>query len=307
MGLLGSLFSGFTDIFTSLTGQKTQRDINEENIDFQRERNQIEDSRYQEETAYNRAFAEDERNYQRQWAADEREYQRNLQQTIFDREDTAIKRQAEALRAQGINPASQNMNGLGAGTVVSSSSPASPTSAPTPSGRGGKALQKAMITSQGINGLLGPILQTLNTVDNLKGNGIQRDVLNANAVKTQAEANIAVMNMFDTANRLNQQNNTFYYGVGKNKKYQFRIDDNSFNPYFYSPQLLNKIEGETKYNQYVTSNFDANVAKLQEKRLNSIGDAMSFLTDKLKYQGADEKVLNSFTSIIESLLLKAFK
>ena len=337
--LIDGLLSGFSNIFTSLTGQKTQRDINDENIKFQRERNAIEDARYQEETAYNRAFAEDERAYnrafaederaynrafaaderayQRDWAQNEREYQRALQQTIFDREDTAIARQADALRAQGINPASQNMNGLGAGSVVSSSAPGSSspgsssapgsTSAPALSGRGGRALQKAMITSTGINGLLTPILQTLNTIDSLRGNGIQRDVLNAQAVKTQAEANMAVMNMFDTANRLNLPNNTFYYGVGKTKKYQFKVGDEAYNPYFYTPQLLNNIEGKTRYNNYVTSNFDANVAKLQEKRLDSIGDAMTFLTDKLKNQGGDEKVLNSFTSIIESLLLKAFK
>lgn len=326
-------FKGFFDwyhdngiipnIWKGVTGQLSQEKINDENLQYQKERNAIEDARYAEETAYNRAFAEDERAYnrafaederayQRHWAQNERDYQRSLQQTIFDREDTAIARQAEALRAQGINPASQNMNGLGAGSVVSSSGPGSSsapgsTSAPTLSGRGGQALNKAMITSQGINGLLSPILQTLNTVDTLKGNGIQRDILNAQAVKMQAEANMAVMNMFDTANRLNLPNTTFFYGVGKNKKYQFKVGDEAYNPYFYSPQLLNKIQGETTYNNYVTSNFDANVAKLQEKRLDSIGDAMTFLTGKLKDQGGDEKVLNSFTSIIESLLLKAFK
>ena len=132
MSILGGLLNGFTDIFTSLTGQKTQRDINDQNIEFQKERNAIEDARYAEETAYNRAFAEeeraynrafaederkyqrnwaqDERTYQRDWALNERDYQRSLQQTIFDREDTAIARQADALRAQGINPASQNAN-----------------------------------------------------------------------------------------------------------------------------------------------------------------------------------------------------
>lgn len=339
MSLAGSLLGGFTDIFTSLTGQKTQRDINEENLKFQRERNAIEDARYAEETAYNRAFAEeeraynrafaegekkyqrnwaqDERAYQRDWALDERDYQRSLQEKIFEREDTAIARQAEALRAQGINPASQNMNGLGAGSVVSSSAPGSSapgtssspgsTSAPTLSSRGGHALQKAMITSKGINGLLAPILQTLDTIDRLKGNGIQRDVLNAQAVKTQAEANTAVMEMFDTSNRLNLRDSSFLYGSKMNKRYSFNVDPKTYNPYFYSPQILNDIEGKTKYNQSLTSNFDANVAKLQEKRLDSIGDAMTFLTDKLKNKGADEKVMNSFTSIIESLLLKAFK
>ncbi len=339
MGLISSLIGGFSDIFTSLTGQKTQKDINEDNIQYQKERNAIEDARYEEETAYNRAFAEeeraynrafaederaynrnwaqDERAYQRDWALNERDYQRNLQQTIFDREDTAIARQADALRAQGINPASQNMNGLGAGSVVSSSAPGSSapgssgapgsTSAPTLSGRGGRALQKAMITSNGINGLLAPILQTLNTIDTLRGNGLQRDVLNAQAVKTQAEANIAVMNMFDNANRLNFSNFSFPYGAKMNKRFDFTVDPKTYNPYFYSPQILNDIEGKTKFNQSVVSNFDASIAKLQEKRLDSIGDAMTFLTDKLKNQGADEKVMNSFTSIIESLLLKAFK
>lgn len=298
-----------------ITGQLTQENINNENLQYQRERNEIEDARYEEETAYNRAFAEDERAYnrafaederayQREWASNEREYQRNLQQTIFDREDTAIARQAEALRAQGINPASQNMNGLGAGSVVSSSSPGTSSgpgsmSAPALSGRGGQALQKAMITSQGINGLLGPILQTINTLDGLKGSGIQRDVLNAQAMKMQAEANISIMNMIDTANRLNLPQFSFTYGV-KNKKYYGANFDEGYNPYFYTPQKFNLMEGQIK-------KYDAHVSKLQENRLDSISDAISFLTDKLSNKGADEKVLNSFTGIIESLLLKAFK
>lgn len=339
MGLLSSFFNGFSNIFTGLTGQQTQRDINDENINFQRERNRIEDARYAEETAYNRAFAEEERaynrafsederaynrewaanerNYQRDWAANERDYQRSLQQAIFDREDTAIARQADALRAQGINPASQNMNGLGAGSVVSTSAPGSSvsgsssapgsTSAPALSGRGGKALQKAMITSTGINGLLAPILQTLNTIETLKGNGIQRDVLNAQAVKTQAEANMAVMNMFDTSNKLNLNQFSLPYGAKMNKRYDFTVDPKTYNPYFYSPQMLNELEGASKDNQNQVLRYNSKVAKLQENRLDSIGDVTKYLTSKLKNYGGDEKVLNSFTSIIESLLLKAFK
>lgn len=338
MGLFGGLLSGFTDIFAGLTGQKTQRDINEENIDFQRERNAIEDARYAEETAYNRAFAEDERAYnrafaederaynrafaederayQRDWALNERDYQRSLQQTIFDREDTAIARQAEALRAQGINPASQNLNGLGAGAVVSSSSPGSSSpgtssspgsvSAPTLSGRGGKALQKAMITSQGINGLLAPILQTLNTVDSLKGNGIQRDVLNAQAVKTQAEANMAVMNMFDTANRLNLRDNTFYYGVNKNKTYHFNVDKNHYDPYHFTPQMLNDLEGKTKVHQYASLGYDNKIKKIDANKFDSTEDTMRYLTAKLMDKGP-EKLLDTFSGTIEKLLFKAFK
>lgn len=306
MGLLGGLLGGFTDIFTSLTGQKTQRDINDENINYQRERNQIEDARYNDETAYNRAFAENERAYQREWAANEREYQRNLQQTIFDREDTAIARQAEALRAQGINPASQNMNGLGAGAVVSSSSPASTTSEPTLSGRGGQALQKAMITSTGINGLLAPILQTLNTIDTIKGNGIQRDVLNSQAIKTQAEANIAMMNMFDTANKLNMQKFSFPYGAKMNKYYHFKVDDESYKPYHYSPQSLSILDGSIKDQQLTNNIYDNKIKKLEANKLDSIQDTMKYLTSKALDISAD-KLPDTFTGIIEKLLLKAFK
>lgn len=320
------------------SGQLSQEKINDENLEYQRERNSIEDARYEDETKYNRAFAEeeraynrafaedelayqrnwaqDERTYQRNWALDERDYQRSLQQTIFDREDTAIARQAEALREQGINPLSQNMNGLGAGAVVSStsaptttsgvSSSPSSTSAPTLSGRGGRALQKAMITSQGINGLLAPILQTLNTIDTLQGNGIQRDVLNAQAVKTQAEANMAVMNMFDTANRLNSKDNSFYYGVNKNKLYHFNIDDKYYNPYLYSPNMLNQLEGNYKSHQDKNLFYDTKLKKLEADRLDSIGDSMKYLTGKLMDGGSDA-LIDTFSGVIEKLLKRAFK
>lgn len=328
MGFLKGFFDWYHEngilpnIWKGATGQLSQEKINDENLQYQRERNAIEDARYEEETAYNRAFAEeerqynrafaeDERAYQRDWAQNERDYQRNLQQQIFDREDTAIARQADALRAQGINPASQNMNGLGAGSVVSSSAPGSSsspgsTSAPALSGRGGKALQKAMITSQGINGLISPILQTLNTVDNLKGNGIQRDVLNAQAIKTQAEANIALMTMFDTANRLNLKDTSFIYGSKMNKQYSFNVDPNTFNPYFYTPQSLNIQEGNIKDKQYEILGHDSKLKKFQADKLDSISDSMTYLTDKLMDKGSDA-MLDTFTSIVEQLILRAFK
>ncbi len=342
MGLTNSFFNWYHDngiipnIWKGATGQLSQEKINNENLDYQRERNQIEDARYEDETSYNRAFAEeeraynrafaedersyqrawaqDERAYQRDWALNERDYQRSLQQQIFDREDTAIARQAEALRAQGINPASQNMNGLGAGSVVSSSSPGTSTSgssgapgsisAPALSGRGGKALQKAMITSQGINGLLAPILQTMNSIDNIKGNGINRDLLNAQAVKEQAEANISMMNMFDTANRLNQKENAFLYGVNKNKIYRFNVGDESYRPYFYSPQALNIQEGNLKDKQYEIFGYDSKIKKYESDRLDSVGDSMKYLTMKLQDVGTDQ-LLNTLTGVLEEVLLQS--
>ena len=328
MGLMKGFFNWYHEngiipnLWKGLTGQLSQEKLNDENLEFQRERNSIEDARYEDETAYNRAFAEeeraynrafaeDERAYQRDWALNERDYQRSLQQTIFEREDTAIARQAEALRAQGINPASQNMNGLGAGSVVSSSAPASSSapgslSAPALSGRGGRALQKAMITSQGINGLLGPILQTMNTIDNLKGNGIQRDVLNAEAVKSQAEANISVLNMFDTANRLNLSKFSFPYGKNMDKEYSFQIDPKTFNPYYFSPQALNIQEGNIKDKQYDIFDYDSKIKKYEANRLDSVGDSMKYLTTKLQDEGTD-MLLDTLTGVLEKLLFRAFK
>lgn len=322
MGFLSGIFSGISNMVTGLTGQQTQRDINDENLQYQRERNEIEDARYEEETAYNRAFAEDERdynrafaenerNYQREWASNERDYQRNLQQQIFEREDTAIARQAEALRAQGINPASQNMNGLGAGSVVSSSAPGSSSgpgsmSAPALSGRGGKALQKAMITSTGINGLLTPILQTLNTIDTIKSNGVQRDVLNAQALKAQAEANMSILLMYDTFNKLNINKFSFPFGSKANKTYYFKMDPETYNPYNFTPQMLNDLDTKTKIRQYQSLGYDNKIKKLEANKLDSFDDAMKYLTSKFMDNGPDF-LEDNFTSVIEKLLKKAFK
>ena len=395
------------NIWKGATGQLSQEKINEENLEYQIERNAIEDARYEEETAYNRAFAENERayqrgrdkladkryneelgynrafaederayqrafsaeeqsynrafaederayqrafsaeeqaynrafaenerNYQREWALNQRDYERSLQQKIFEREDTAIARQADALRAQGINPLSQSMNGLGAGSLVSSSSapktgysgtpsgssgysgssagsshaPSSPSysggsmaSIPALSNRGGKALQKAMITSQGINGLLGPILQTMNTIDNLRGAGLQRDILNANAIKAQADANMSVMNMFDTSNRLNIPQFKFSYGYGKEKEYKSK--NSGYDPYKYTPQEVHFFENQPKRLQSL-------MATKQSTMLDSFDDGVKFLTSKLKnIDGLEnnDKVINSFASIVESLIMKAFR
>ena len=148
-----------TGIFGALAGMRNTDQVNainqmNANLSYQHQldREKIEDERYAEETAYNRAwaenersyqraqaaneeaynrsFAENERAYQRQWAQEQRDYNRALQQQIFEREDTAISRQANELSKLGINPLSANMNGLGAGSVVSSS-PSGTSSAPS--------------------------------------------------------------------------------------------------------------------------------------------------------------------------------
>lgn len=178
--------------------------IAKENLEYEKERNAIEDARYAEETAYNRQFAEEERDYSRSFAEDERawnrgfarsqlaynrkfaeeerDYNRALQQEIFRREDTAIARQAESLSKLGINPLSQNMNGLNAGQVISSSAPSSvsspstsshPSSAPALSSRGGHALHNNMKYEFS----LAPILGMLDTINGIQSGEYTRDKL----------------------------------------------------------------------------------------------------------------------------------
>lgn len=149
------------DYFKNGRTNEVNQDIANQNLDYQRERNAIEDARYEDERDYNRAFAEDER-----------AYQRALQQQIFDREDTAIERQANQLSKLGINPLSQQMNGLDAGAPVSASV------APSASTRGGSALHNDFqMQDSGILSMVSPIMSLANSMSNLNTEGLQRDSL----------------------------------------------------------------------------------------------------------------------------------
>lgn len=204
MGMFSTFLGGLFGLGQVGLQNAGNEKIAKENLEYQKERNEIEDARYEEETAYNRAFAEDERDYNRAFAEDERKYNRMfaederaynrafaederaynraLQQQIFEREDTAIARQAESLSKLGINPLSQNMNGLGAGQVISSSAPSSVSSPSTSlhsspaaaaSSRGGKALYNDMKYEVS----LAPILGMLDTINGIQTGEYTRDKL----------------------------------------------------------------------------------------------------------------------------------
>lgn len=159
------------NIWKGITGQKSSDRNNDLNLEYQKERNAIEDARYEEETAYNRAFAENERDYNRAFAEEQRSYERALQQQIFEREDTALERQASSLASLGINPASVNMNGLGAGQAVSATAAPASSGSPSPSSRGGEALHREQYALN----MAGPLLDLINSVDNINTAGVQRD------------------------------------------------------------------------------------------------------------------------------------
>lgn len=229
--------SAWWEQFKNGQTNEVNKEIAEENLEYQRERAAIEDERYEEETAYNREFAENERDYQREFAEDERDYQREqdnyakefaederdyqrafaederayqrdfaenereynraLQERLFEREDTALERQASSLSKLGINPLSQQMNGLGAGAIVGGTSPGSASagsaaapsrsgssagksSAPGASGRGGQALHNDFkMQDMGVLQALAPLASLANSVNSVATGAAQRDLIAA--------------------------------------------------------------------------------------------------------------------------------
>lgn len=165
------------DRFKNGLANEYNYEVAQDNLNYQRERNEIEDARYEEETAYNRAFAEDERDYQRAFAEEQRDYDRALQQQIFEREDTALERQASSLSKLGINPLSQNMSGLGAGQALQSSA-STGSSAPELSNRGGSALNNQFkMQDSGMLPILSSMLSLADTVNGIETGKYERDSL----------------------------------------------------------------------------------------------------------------------------------
>lgn len=149
------------NIWKGISGQKSADRNADLNLSFQQDRAAIEDQRYEEEREYNRA-----------WAEEEREYSRALQEQLFEREDTAIERQAKQLSNLGINPLSQQLNGLGAGSAVSQ--PA----APAASTRMAETPQRADThLPGGVLGSLNQFLGLADTINGVKTGQYQRDAL----------------------------------------------------------------------------------------------------------------------------------
>lgn len=225
-GSLGEFFTNpaqWWDYFKNGRTNDVNQQIANQNLFYQIERNKIEDARYEDETKYNRAFAENELAYNRAFAENERDYNRALQQQLFEREDTALERQAESLSKMGINPLSQTMNGLGAGQAVTSSMP-SPSSAPSASSRGGIALNNGFqMQDSGMINVLASLLESANAFDNLNTAGVQRDSIRSQINLNNAEV---ISKQLDLENK--EMQNLVYanqHGVKKDEQGNLTIPD----------------------------------------------------------------------------------
>lgn len=135
--------SSWWDKFKNGNTNSTNKAIADENLAYQKEYNELMQQNY----------------------IDERDYNRALQQQIFDREDTAIERQAASLSNLGINPVGQNMQGLGAGSVVGN---------PNPSGVA-PLHNDYQHQDTGLLNFISPIMSLVNGINNLNTQGLQRD------------------------------------------------------------------------------------------------------------------------------------
>lgn len=259
------LFDAFASIvntagnaFNTYQTNHVNREVATDNLNYQKERASIEDARYADETAYNRAFAEDQR-----------DYERALQQQIFDREDTALERQASSLSSMGINPLSQQLNGLGAGQALS----ASP--APSASGRSAEVPQdgfQAQTPKFDLN--FGGMLDEVNAIDNLNTRGVQRDLLRqqktAQELANQEKAieNLIKMDKYDIS--VDKDGNLIL-----NRKFKNKEQDTAELEYRDKTSSVERNERENKHqidfgthdNSSTRSNDISDVARQAERAL----------------------------------------
>lgn len=307
MSLWDSISDWFSDVGSSFFGNPSQAwdrfkngranelnaEIARENLDYQKERNAIEDARYQEETAYNRAFSEDERAYNRAFAEDERAYNRALQDKLFEREDTAYLRQAEQLSKLGINPAAQQLNGANAGQVVDNASAPASMSSPTLSTRGGKSLHNGFnAIPGGIEGALSFLSDIASTVNGVATGQYQRDSLalqnDAQFIQNLKDAHsLGIKNYTVGSITRGTKSNKYDEAMSSDENYNdslgsYYIKGASDNREYNSKKKNNIFDWESNQTKLIKSLGTLDFQNIAENLLTNVANAGSWVNNNLK-------------------------
>lgn len=103
-----------------------------------------------------------------QWQRDQQEYQRNLQERMFDREDSSIARRTADLQRSGLSPVLAAGQGAGTGPVVNSQS----------------------ISSKDISGSAMDVLAMMRQVSDMSTAQKQRQIMDSQERLLQAQTNV---------------------------------------------------------------------------------------------------------------------
>lgn len=173
-GILPNLWKG-------ASGQESADLQNEANIAMQQETNALNADLTRETNEQNYDVAMQNLDFQKE----NLDYQKALQQQIFEREDTALQRQAQDASALGINPLSlAGGSGAGAGSVVSTSAPQNNYEQQTAQM---VAPQNQMLVAGSALDAIAPVLGIIDSARTLEGDNLSLDEQRANLQRKNLE------------------------------------------------------------------------------------------------------------------------
>lgn len=226
----------------------------------------------------NLALQKEEQKWQHEFAVDERDYNRALQQQLFEREDTAIERQASQLSSLGINPLTQQLNGLDSGSPIGNVTPNSVT-----------PQNNFHMQDFGLLQALSPLVSLADTINTIKTGEGQRDLIRAQADKQQLDNFIVAMKHGLQPEFMKGYSNYRSSSVGLPKWFDME-----------GVNQFNKIR-QDKVN-YDTSklNYDDMKREFEYRRDTGMFNSAPDIANKFNYFASD-----SFTNTAEKFLTKA--
>lgn len=184
---------------------------------------------------YNFHNQNQEKEYNRSMNERDFQYQQDLQQQIFEREDTAVQRRAADLEAAGLNPVLAQGSAAGAGAVVGRSN------------TGGSAVPQvgSMLDT------VAAMQQIRNQVQQTKNAKIEESILNNQAALSHLQYDLS---KFDAMYQLGFDPDPKMLYDYKNKLWRFSYDVNPDTRNYQSVPLYQNILNQQKYLDYMQQN-----------------------------------------------------